>query len=32
MIENIEAEDLLMYKDKIFNEEFMVESIILDKD
>lgn len=32
IIENITAEDLLIYRDKIFDNELMVESIILDKD
>lgn len=31
MIENINAEDILVYKDKLFDEELMVESIILNK-
>jgi predicted Zn-dependent peptidase len=32
IIENITAEDLLVYKDKIFDNKLMVESIILNED
>ncbi len=32
IIEEIELEELLAYSDKVFNKDFMVESIILNED